>query len=33
MIRNGFFSGGNGDEFKNVTDNLLYHDRYRYCGI
>jgi len=28
MIRDGFFSGGNRDEFKNITDNLLYHDRF-----
>ncbi|XP_023335700.1 glycogen phosphorylase isoform X2 [Eurytemora carolleeae] len=28
MIKAGFFSHGNPDTFKDVTDNLLYHDRF-----
>jgi len=28
MIKNGFFSHGDKDTFKNIVDNLLYHDRF-----
>lgn len=28
QIQNGFFSPGNPDEFKDVSNVLLYHDRY-----
>jgi len=28
MIQSGYFSKGNPDTFKDVTDNLLYHDRF-----
>jgi starch phosphorylase len=28
MIMSGFFSQGNPDMFKDITDNLLYHDRF-----
>jgi len=28
MIQSGYFSKGNPDAFKDVTDNLLYHDRF-----
>ena len=28
MIRDGFFTPGNENEFKDLTDMLLYHDRY-----
>ena len=27
MIAQGFFSHGDKDTFKNIVDNLLYHDR------
>ena len=28
QLKSGFFSGGNADEFKDICDNLLIHDRY-----
>ncbi len=28
QIKGGYFSQGNPNEFKDVCDNLLYHDRY-----
>ena len=28
LIKDGFFSPGNENEFKDITDMLLYHDRF-----
>ena len=28
QLKSGYFSGGNGDEFQDIVDNLLKHDRF-----
>merc|ERR1719312_1536068 len=28
QLKSGYFSGGNGSEFQDITNNLLYHDRF-----
>merc|ERR1712198_41474 len=28
QLKSGYFSGGNGSEFQDITDNLLKHDRF-----